>query len=45
MSTSAYDTILTSLMTGFNHTTNRPDRLNAWTYQMGADSTRNRDRQ
>ena len=38
MSTSAYDTILTSLDDGvFTITMNRPDRLNAWTYQMGAE--------
>lgn len=38
MSTSHYDTILTSLSDGvMTITMNRPERLNAWTYQMGAE--------
>lgn len=38
MSTSNYETILTSLNEGvMTITMNRPDRLNAWTYQMGAE--------
>ena len=38
MNTSAYETILTSLDDGvLTITMNRPDRLNAWTYQMGAE--------
>ena len=38
MNTSHYETILTSLDHGvMTITMNRPDRLNAWTYQMGAE--------
>ena len=38
MNASAYETILTSLDDGvLTITMNRPDRLNAWTYQMGAE--------
>lgn len=38
MSTPSYDTILTSLQDGvMTITMNRPERLNAWTYQMGAE--------
>ena len=38
MTTSHYDTILTSLRDGvMTITMNRPERLNAWTYQMGAE--------
>ena len=41
MSTSHYDTILTSLRDGvMTITMNRPERLNAWTYQMGAELQR-----
>ena len=41
MSTSYYDTILTSLRDGvMTITMNRPERLNAWTYQMGAELQR-----
>jgi 2-(1,2-epoxy-1,2-dihydrophenyl)acetyl-CoA isomerase len=38
MSSANYDTILTSLDDGImTITMNRPERLNAWTYQMGAE--------
>ena len=38
MSSSHYETILTSLDRGvMTITMNRPERLNAWTYQMGAE--------
>lgn len=38
MSAANYDTILTSLDDGvMTITMNRPERLNAWTYQMGAE--------
>ena len=41
MKTSHYDTILTSLRDGvMTITMNRPERLNAWTYQMGAELQR-----
>ena len=41
MSTSHYDTILTSLRDGvMTITMNRPERLNAWTYQMSAELQR-----
>ena len=36
----AYETILTDLVDGvLVLTMNRPERLNAWTYQMGAELT------
>ena len=38
MNASQFETILTSLDQGvMTITMNRPDRLNAWTYQMGAE--------
>ena len=38
MSSPHYETILTSLEHGvMTITMNRPERLNAWTYQMGAE--------
>ena len=38
MDASNYETILTSLDDGvLTITMNRPERLNAWTYQMGAE--------
>ena len=41
MNTANYETILTSLDAGvLTITMNRPERLNAWTYQMGAELQR-----
>ena len=38
MNASNYETILTELNDGvMTITMNRPDRLNAWTYKMGAE--------
>ena len=38
MNTTDYETILTTLVDGvMTITMNRPDRLNAWTYKMGAE--------